>query len=101
MHASVRRYELGAGSRGAGAVRVLMGRLEEGLVPLLSQVPGFVAHYALDTENGIIALVSVFEHEEGSEEADRVVKEWGQENFRNILQQAPQVTSGEVIVHSP
>ena len=101
MYASVRRYELGAGSRGAGAVTVLVNRIEEGLAPTLAGLPGFIASYVLDTGDGVVAVVNIFENRQGVEEAGRVTQEWGKLNLRNLLQQAPQVTSGEVRVHRP
>jgi hypothetical protein len=101
MHATVRRYEMGAGSRGAGAVKELMRRCQEELVPKVSQVEGFVGYYVLDTSNAVIASVSIFEHQAGAEEGNRLVKEFFKERLRGLLQANPQVTEGEAVVHEP
>jgi|SRR5918992_1187942 hypothetical protein len=101
MYATMRRYELGAGSRGMGAVKELMRRCEEELVPTLSDLAGFSAYYVVDTGNGIISSVSVFEHEAGAEEGDKLVKQFFRGRLQGLLQANPQVTQGEAVVHKP
>jgi hypothetical protein len=101
MHATVRRYELGAGSRGMGAVKELTRRCEEELVPTLAELDGFTAYYVVDTGNGIISSVSVFENEASSEQGNDVVKKFFKERLQGLLQANPQVTSGEAVVHKP
>jgi hypothetical protein len=101
MHATVRRYELGAGSRGMGAVKELTRRCEEELVPRLSGLDGFAAYYMVDTGNGIISSVSIFEHEAGAEEGNELVKQFFKERLQGLLQANPQVTRGEAVVHKP
>jgi hypothetical protein len=101
MHAIVRRYELGAGSRGMGAVKELTRRCQEELVPNLGGLDGFTAYYVVDTGNGIISSVSIFEHEAGAEKGNEVVKHFYRERLQGLLQANPQVTSGEAVVHKP
>jgi hypothetical protein len=101
MHAIVRRYELGAGSRGMGAVKELTRRCQEELVPNLGGLDGFTAYYVVDTGNGIISSVSIFEHEAGAEKGNEVVKLFYRERLQGLLQANPQVTSGEAVVHKP
>jgi hypothetical protein len=101
MHGVVRRYEMGSGSRGAAVGEVLGTRIEEGLLPAVSQLPGFVAFYSLDTGDGKIALISVFEHEQGAEEFNRLAKDFAKEALAGLLQAGPQVTTGRVLVHKP
>ncbi len=101
MYASVKRYEMGVGSRGAGAVKELMRRCQEELVPKVSQVEGFVGYYVVDTGNAIIASVSIFEHKGGADEGNRVVKQFFKERLQGLLQANPQVTEGAVVVHEP
>jgi hypothetical protein len=101
MYATMRRYELGAGSRGMGAVKELTRRCEEELVPNLSNVEGFTAYYVVDPGNGIISSVSIFEHEAGAERGNELVKQFFKERLRGLLQANPQVTQGEAVVHKP
>jgi hypothetical protein len=101
MHASVRRYELGAGSRGIGAVRELMRRSEEELVPRVRDVDGFAGFYIVDTGDGVIASVSLFQHDGGAEEGNALIKRFFKERLQGLLQANPQVTQGEAVVHAP
>jgi hypothetical protein len=101
MHGVVRRYEMGSGSRGSRVAEVLGTRIEEDLGPAVSEVPGFVAFYSLDTGDGKIALISIFEHEEGAEEFNRLAKDFAKDRLAGLLQAGPQVTSGRVLVHKP
>jgi hypothetical protein len=101
MHATVRRYELGAGSRGMGSVKELTRRCQEELVPTLAELDGFSAFYVVDTGNGIISSVSIFENEAASEKGNDVVKKFFKERLQGLLQANPQVTSGEAVVHKP
>jgi hypothetical protein len=101
MQATVRRYELGAGSRGMGAVKELTRRCQEELVPTLADVDGFTAYYVVDTGDGIISSVSIFEHEAGAEQGNDLVKQFFKERLQGLLQANPQITSGEAVVHKP
>jgi hypothetical protein len=101
MYATVRRYEMGAGSRGAGSTRELMRRCEENLVPVVSEVDGFRGYYAIDAGDGIIATISIFDHEGGAEEANKVANQFFKDQLSGLLQANPQVTAGEALVHKP
>jgi hypothetical protein len=101
MYATVRRYDLGAGSRGMGTVKELTRRVEEELVPTLSDLDGFAAYYVVDSGNGIISSVSIFESEASGEEGNKLVKRFFKERLQGLLQANPQVTRGEAVVHRP
>jgi hypothetical protein len=101
MYATMRRYDLGAGSRGMGAVKELTRRCEEELVPNLSNVEGFAAYYVVDTGNGVISSVSIFEHQAGAEKGNELVKQFFKERLQGLLQANPQVTEGEAVIHRP
>jgi len=101
MYATIRRYDLGAGSRGMGSVTELTRRCDEELVPTLSGLDGFVAYYVVDTGNGVISSVSIFNHAAGAEEGNKLVKHFFKERLQGLLQANPQVTEGPAIVHKP
>ncbi len=56
MYASIRRYVVHRES-----VDEIAGRISEGFVPVIGNIPGFVAYYVLDTGIGIAISVSIFE----------------------------------------
>jgi hypothetical protein len=84
-----------------GAVKELTRRCQEELVPTLAALDGFSAYYVVDTGNGILSSVSVFENEASSEQGNDVVKKFFKERLQGLLQANPQVTSGEAVVHKP
>jgi hypothetical protein len=101
MYVTVRRYQLGAGSRGEGAIRELMHRCDEKLVPVIAKVEGFKGYYVVDSADGIIATISIFDHDAGAEEGNKVAQRFWKESLSGLLQANPQVTSGKALVHKP
>jgi len=101
MYATVRRYQLGSGSRGEGAIREVVHRCDERLLPVLGGVDGFTGYYVVDAGDGIIATISIFDHQAGAEEGNRVAQQFWKENLAGLLQANPQVTSGRALVHKP
>jgi hypothetical protein len=99
MYATVRRYQLGAGSRGEGAIREVVHRCDQKLVPVISGVKGFAGYYVLDAGEGIIATISIFADEAAAEEGNKVAQQFWKVNLSGLLQANPQVTSGRALVH--
>jgi hypothetical protein len=93
MYAVVRRYE---GVRDSQKVGQLA---EEGFVPIISEMPGFVAYYHVDAGDGVIVSTSVFEHKEAEEQSTFVAGEFVAEHLAPLLPNPPQVTAGEVDVY--
>ena len=42
-------------------------RVDEGFLPLLDDVPGFIAYYWIDAGEGVMASLSVFEDQAGAQ----------------------------------
>ena len=93
MYAVVRRYE---GVRDSQKVAQLA---EEGFVPIISQMPGFVAYYHVDAGDGVIVSTSVFEHKDAEEQSTFRAGEFVQEHLAPLLPNPPQVKAGEVDVY--
>ncbi len=91
MYAAVRRYE-GVTDPGEAGRRVA-----EGFVPLLKEIPGFVAYYWVDAGGGVMASTSVFEDRAGAEASTERAAEWVRDNIESLLPNPPQVTAGEVV----
>jgi len=93
MYVAVRRYEGVTDPQKAGKVG------EESFVPLISQMPGFVAHYFVDAGDGVMVATSVFEHKEAEEQSTFVAGEFVAEHLAPLLPNPPQVTAGEVVAY--
>ncbi|MFJ9419379.1 MULTISPECIES: hypothetical protein [unclassified Streptomyces] len=91
MYAAVRRYE-------GVTDPVETGRLvNEGFVPLMRQVPGFVAYYWIDAGEGVMISTSVFQDQAGAEESILRAVDFVRDHLAALLPNPPQVATGEVV----
>ncbi|MFH8387390.1 hypothetical protein ACH4E7_41905 [Kitasatospora sp. NPDC018058] len=91
MYAAVRRYEGVTDPAEAGR------RVAEGFVPLLRQVPGFVAYYWVDAGDGVMVSTSVFEDQSGAEKSIETAADFARSNLASLLPNPPQITAGQVV----
>ena len=96
MHATMRRYE----GVDQSSTDELKRKVEEKLVPRLSELPGFSGYYLIDAGNGVMSSVGIFETSVQSDESSRVAATWiREENLESALPNEPKLTTGEVIAH--
>jgi hypothetical protein len=91
MYAVVRRYEGVTDPAEAGR------RVNEGFVPLVRGVPGFVAYYWVDAGGGVMVSTSVFDDLAGAEESTKRAAEFVREHLAPLFPQPPQITAGQVV----
>ncbi|MFE6840674.1 hypothetical protein ACFVFI_38390 [Streptomyces sp. NPDC057705] len=91
MYAAVRRYEGVTDPAEAGRL------VDEGFVPIMRHVPGFVAYYWVDAGNGVMVSTSVFEDRAGADESIERAADFVREHLASLLPNPPQVTAGEVV----
>ncbi|MFF4966265.1 hypothetical protein [Streptomyces sp. NPDC001037] len=91
MYAVVRRYEGVTDPAEAGRL------VDEAFVPILRQVPGFVAYYWVDAGNGVMLSTSVYEDRAGAEESVERAADFVRDHLASLLPNSPQVTSGQVV----
>jgi hypothetical protein len=91
MWGAVRRYEGITDPAEAGRL------VDQSFVPLLEQVPGFVAYYWIDAGGGVMASLSVYEDQGGADESVRVAHDWVRDNAATLIPNPPQVTEGNVV----
>ena len=94
MYASIRRYKTSP-----GAAAEIAQRVNQGFVPIISQAPGFVAYYVVDAGNDLVASVSVFQNQAGSEESNRMAADWVKKNIASLFSGPPEITAGAVTVY--
>ena len=91
MYVAVRRYE------GVSDSKKVAQLVDEGFIPIISEMPGFVAYYFVDAGDGIMVSTSVFEHKDAEEQSNFRAGEFVAENLAPLLPNPPQVTAGEVV----
>jgi hypothetical protein len=91
MYVAVRRYE------GVTDPQKVAKVGEESFVPIISEMPGFVAHYLVDAGDGVMVATSVFEHKDAEEQSTFRAGELVGEHLAPLMPNPPQVTAGEVV----
>ncbi|MDQ2968768.1 MAG: hypothetical protein M3R37_10685 [Actinomycetota bacterium] len=78
----------------------LTKKVNETLAPRLSKLPGFDSYFLIDTGDGVMSSIGLFDTSPHAQESTRVASEWVRdEKLERILVNPPKVTDGEVIVH--
>ena len=93
MYVAVRRYEGVSDPSEAGRIT------REVFVPIIREIPGFVAYYDVDAGDGVMLSISVFEHKEAEEESTFRAGDFVAKVLEPFLPNPPQVTAGEVVTY--
>jgi hypothetical protein len=93
MYVAVRRYE---GVTNTQEVRRLV---EEDFMPIISEMPGFIAYYCVDAGDGVMVTTSVFEHKDAEEQSTFRAGEFVAKDLSLLSPNPPQVTAGEVVAY--
>ena len=96
MFATVRSYE----GIDSSNIDELSKKVGESLAPKLSKLPGFSSYFLIDTGNGVMSSIGLFDTRAQADGSTRVASEWVRdEKLEEILKTPPKVTDGEVIFH--
>ena len=96
MHATVRRYE----GVDQGRTAELTKKVDETLMPRLSELPGFEGYYLIEAGNGVMSSVGFFDTSTQADESTRIAANWVRdEKLETALPNPPKITDGEVIAH--
>jgi hypothetical protein len=93
MYVAVRRYE------GVSDPQKVAQLGQEDFVPIISELPAFVAHYLVDAGDGVMVAISVFEHKDAEEQSTFRAGEFVEEHEAPLMPNPPQVTAGEVVAY--
>ena len=96
MFATIRRYE------GIDQTRTseLVKKVDDSLVPRLSNLPGFGGYHLIEAGNGVMTSISFFDTSAQADESTRFASTWVREQkLETTLPNAPKITSGEVVVY--
>lgn len=92
---TVRRYEGVTDTKEAARV------VQEGFVPLISKLPGFISYYWVDAGNGVMISVSIYTNREAEEESNRIAADFVKQHMAPLLPNPPQITAGHVVATAP
>ena len=95
MHVTFRRYE------GIDKNRTdeLVKKVDESLVPRLSELPGFSGYYLVEAGQGVMSSIGFFDTSAHADESTRIAATWIRvEKLESALPNPPKVTDGEVLV---
>ena len=95
MYVAIRRYGL---LTNEPLENVFQG-IREGFIPLINNAPGFLAYYALDSGDGTLTSISVFEHRAGAERSNKLAEDWVGSTLAEALPTSPDIIVGEVGAH--
>ena len=92
MFVVIRRYAAGA------RANEVAQRVGEGLVPILTKLPGFRAHYCFVGDGSRPASVSIADRRAAAAVANERAREWVAANMADLVPDTPEVTMGEMLV---
>jgi hypothetical protein len=93
MYVTVRPYE------GVTDPSEVTRLAQEGFIPIISEMPGFVAFYFVDAGDGVMISTSVFEHKDAEEQSNWRAGDFVAKNLASLLPNPPQITAGELVAH--
>jgi hypothetical protein len=93
MYATVRRYE------GVTDPSEVARQVQEGFIPIISEMPGFVAYYFVDAGDGVMVSTSVFEHKDAEEQSNWRAGQFVAQHLAPLLPNPPQIAAGELVAH--
>jgi hypothetical protein len=97
MHATIRRYEGVDQNRTVELTR----KVNETLVPQLSKLPGFKGYYVIESSNGVISSLGLYESPEQIEESTELASSWVRdEKLETAFPNPPKITSGKIVAHT-
>ena len=91
MYVAVRRYD------GVSDSQKVAQLVQEKYMPIISEMPGFVAYYCVDAGDGVMVSTSVFEHKDAEEQSNFRAGQFVAEHLAPLMPNPPQVTAGEVV----
>jgi hypothetical protein len=95
MYATIRRYE-GIDQKWT---EELTRKVDETLLPRLSEMPGFKSYFLIEADNGVMSSIDFFDTSAHADESTRIAATWvREEKLDTTLPNPPKVTGGEVIV---
>jgi hypothetical protein len=84
----------------AGVAEELALRIKEGVIPIVSDVPGFMGYYVVYAPDDTVTAISIFNNVEAAEESNKRALGWIERNLGPLLIGPVSAVAGPVIVHT-
>lgn len=94
MYMVIRKYKF------EGNTQEISNKINEGFIPLINKIKGFVDYYSIFTDNNSLITVSVFQNAKGADESVKVAADFVTKNLSQYFPQKPEIFSGEVFAKS-
>lgn len=91
MYGAIRTYR-------ATDVEELSRRVRDEFVPIVRDVPGFIAYYVIDGGGGTVSSITICEDREGVEETTARASDWVGDRIASLIVSGPEITIGEITV---
>jgi hypothetical protein len=76
----------------------LSRRVKDEFVPIVQEVPGFVAYYVIDGGDGTASSVTICESKEAVDASTARAADWVRERLSELIESGPEIVAGEVTV---
>jgi hypothetical protein len=83
-----------------GMVEELTRRIKEGVIPIISDVPGFKAYYVVYAPDDTVTSISIFDDYASAQESNKRALEWIEQELAPMLAGPATAVAGPVIVHT-
>jgi hypothetical protein len=93
-YVTIRQYQFAPGHTMAD----LAPLIENGFMPIMAQVPGFLDYSLVETSDGVVSI-SVFADQAGAEESTRRAADFVRQNLTGFYLGPPTVTTGSIWIH--
>jgi hypothetical protein len=77
----------------------LVERVNEGFVPIVSQIPGFQEYLFVDAGDGAHLTISLYDDPSGAEQSTQNAASWAADAVAELIEGPPEVTTGWVRIH--
>jgi hypothetical protein len=76
--------------------------VEEEIIPIVGDIPGLVAYYLVEGDEGRLSSVTISEERTGIEESTQRAADWIRDRLSSLVISGPEVMMGEsTFEHSP
>ncbi len=93
MYITIRKYQ-------SNNQEEVVTKIQEGFIPLISEMPGFEGYYVVPVDSDKIVVVSMFDSEINAEGSALLAQRWVEDTIAHLYSGPPEVLQGEAKIAS-